>query len=349
MLLDEDLIIYNSEPSKKKSVIDELDELDDMDRDIASAMAPSKFQVRQFSEEKGKKKKKTETVHIPDYEFPDDDDANSEWLDSVSSFKVPKKKKLKHAKGFSGFEIDENGDVIKGKKKKGKHKNKKGPTNYRKEFETEESMLRTLYTDQSKFTDNLQKKYDAMNSTKSSARGIGKFTTDLIEAISTARSTQLAIIKEKIALKGKIADLSMKERKEFGGGNDAVADTSMYASSFMNEILRTGRANVLDSVDTSAGYGIDDAPIDGDAIAQELIDGVDGESVSPFIEYEDQNVKVYVICHNDGEWEFEARTPDGTPVPEYPLPSRTKMSFNKSTMIATDAHGRRFPLDIADD
>lgn len=347
MLYDEDLIIYDSEAPRKKSIVDELDELDEMD--IGSAMAPSKFKVRQYSEEKGKKKKKSETIDVSDFNSPDDDSVDPDWLDSVSSFKVPKKKKLKHAKNFSGFEIDENGDIVKGKKKKGKHKNKKGPTNYRKEFETEATMLRTLYTDQSKFTDSLQKKYDAMNSTKSSARGIGKFTTDLIEAISTSRNTQLSIVKEQISLKSKIADLSMKERKEFGGGSDIMADTSAYASSFMSEILRTGHKTILEGVDTSGSYNIDDAPIDGDAIAQELIDGVDGESVSPFIEYEDQNVKVYVVCHNNGEWEFEARLPDGNVVPDYPLPSRTKMSFNKSMMIATDAHGRRYPLDIADD
>ncbi len=346
MLLDKDEIIYDADPPKKKSVIDDLDALDDMDSDIASAMAPSKFQVRQFSEDKPKKKK-SETVDVS--ESMPDDDADSDWLDSVSSFKVPKKKKLKHAKGFSGFEVDENGNIVKGQKKKGKHKNKNGPTNYRKEFETEENMLRTLYMDQSKFTDSLQKKYDAMNGTKSSARGIGKFTTDLIEAISTARSTQLSIVKEKIALKSKIADLGMKERKEFGGGNDSMADNSAYASSFMNEILRTGHKTILEDVNTAVDSGIEDTPVDGDSISQELFDDAEGEPISPFIEMENQNVKVYVICHNDGEWEFEARTPDGMPVDNYPLPTKTKMTFNKSTMMATDAHGRRFPLDIADD
>lgn len=348
MLFEEDVFGYNDTPKKQRDILDELDEIDDTDTDVFSAMAPSKFQVKQYSEDKGKKKKKT-TIEVSDYSSPDDSPADTEWLDSIMSFKSPKKKKLKHSKGFTGFEIDENGEVIKGKKKKGKHKKGKGPTNYRKEFESEATMLRSLYTDHTKFVDGLQRKYDVMNNTKSSARGIGKFTTDLIETISTARNTQLSIIKEQIALKSKIADLTMKERKEFGTGDEGQSDSSMYASSFMNEILRNGHKTVIENAEPGGAYSDEDAALDAEDLAQALNDAMGGEEMSPYLEYENENVKVYVVCHNDGEWDFEARYPNGDVARDYPLPSRSRMSFNKSTMMATDEHGRRYPLDVADD
>ena len=339
MLEDEDIIVDLAPPfSKKKKVLDDLDSIDTFEPVLPSA-ALGKLKKSKKKEEKNDTTSDNQTS---------DDEPSIDWISAICDTKAIKKKKKKHS--FS-FDIDDNGNVV-GTEKKKKKKGKGGAVkNYAREFETELGLLRNLYIDQSKFTDSLQKKYDAMNSTKSTARGVGKFTTDLITTISAARSTQLAIVKEQIATKQKIADLNFKERKEFAPKESGNDDNAMYASTFMNELIKNGRNNIV-NLDNPSIY--DNAgTFDDDEVANELVSGlIDSDfrssDADKFIEYENKNVSVLVQVNDEGEWNFIARDSDGNIVPDYPLPIKTKMSFNRSTMKATDAYGRKFDMEIVD-
>ena len=101
-----------------------------------------------------------------------------------------------------------------GKKKKKKKKEAEGPKDYSHEFEAEMGLYQNLLKDSTAFTDSLQKRYYSLESSKSSARGIGKFTTDLISAINQSRDGSIKLISQIASLKKDIINLNMKERKE---------------------------------------------------------------------------------------------------------------------------------------
>ena len=164
------------------------------------------------------------TVEGGDDAYTSSDD---EWFDTLLT--IGKSSPKKKSKGIFK-DLDE---VLTGKKKK-KKKNKKGElTDYNKEFETETTLLKNLLVDQNRFVDDLQSKYDAMKKQKSSTRGIGKFENDLVSNINTARKTSMDLVKELISTKKTIADLSFKEKKEFGGGVGDGNNSADYASNFL--------------------------------------------------------------------------------------------------------------------
>lgn len=344
MNFEDDEFVYDvhkgkNKASKKSKMLDDISQFE-----CAEPVLPSAYVINRFTE--GSQKKKKDKSPKKEVEVEVQPSGDSEWLDAILDFKMPKKKdmKKKSVKDFLGFDIDDDGNPVK-KKKKGKHKGGQ-QTNYRKEFESESTMLRNLYLEQSKFTDSLQKKYDAMNNTKSSARGIGKFTTDLIEEITAARSATLQIVKEQIALKKNIADLTMKERKEFGVGDSLNSDNAMYASTFMNELLKAGRSSIL-GASGSSYPSYDSEQADPEALTQELIDSLpEGtEAVPSYIQHENDNVEIVVIVSEDGTYRFEARTGDGDVLDDYELPAKSKMQFNYSTHIATDYFGRKYKFE----
>lgn len=357
MIYDEDIFELNSKSSKKKDKKSKTDDLlfalTSVSEDALQPQSSVVNRVVAKREEKDKRKKLEELADNEDAVAANtptpESDADTEWLDSIMAYGLSKKKKKRKidSKEFMGFDIDENGVVSK-RKKKGKKKKKGGLTDFNKEFETEANMLRTLYIDQAKFTDSLQKKYDAMNNSKSSARGIGKFTTDLINSITTARNTQVSIVSKSIDLKKSIADMSFKEKKEFGDNSANTNDNSMYASSFMKELLNTGRNNVVGMDGSSPALNAEET-YDSDELVNELSNAMGEQSSEPdFIDFENMDVTVYVVVDDSGAYKFEARDKDGNCVPDYPLPNKSKMSFNRSTMMATDNYGRKYPLEISD-
>lgn len=323
--MSDELILNAKKKNKCQKVISGFDEIDNI-------ILPSSIQVKE-PEKKVKKKK----------EFVDD---TSEWLDELMTFTAPKPKKKK-GKTFKGF-IDSNEKSV-AKKKKGK---KDGELkDYYKEFEPELALLRSLYAQQSKFTDNLQKKYDAMEGAKSTARGVGKFTTDLITAINVARSTTLQIVDKTISTKEKIANLTVKERKEFGSKtNSEHENNAAFASTYLQQMINAGRNNVLNGgyVQPENSAPVDYSDISGEELFSSLEDSM-GEntrdsSVDAFLKYENSNVEVCVVRDADGEWEFIALDQDGKSVDDYPLPFKCKMSFNPSIGRAISEFGEKYRL-----
>lgn len=330
-----DIILNAKKSSKKKALLSALDEIDD-------GVLPSAL-IKNSSDEKEKKKKKSNKVEIVDDESTED-----KWdslISSMSNTKVSKKKKKK----FKGFDIDD--EVV--KKKTGKKKKKNGQlTDYESKFKPELSTLHNLQSQQSRFVDSLQKKYDDMDKNKSSARGVSKFTTDLIDTISSARSTSLQITNTIINLKKTIADLSFKEKKEFGDkGSSAEQDTAAFASKYLQEILSTGRNVVMNTPVYSDADTYDTSYDELDDILSSSLGETDRDpAVEKYLEYEGRNISVKVLYHAEsGEHEFAAYDPNGIEICDYPLPAPdTKLKINLQTKLAQDDYSRKFEVIVVD-
>ncbi len=324
IILDYEDFIENK--TRGKRIIDELDELDDsfsQPGELLSQYVPKK-------EKKEKKKKNDDS-----YDMEEQGNYDSSWLETLSAFKVePIKRKKSRSDIFESY-------MGNGKKKKKKKKNKDDLTDFNKEFEKEQLLIKNLLQDQNKFTNDLQRKYDLMEVSKSSARGIGKFTTDLIDSINQARSLSMQLIDKQVNIKKTIADLSMKEKKELGKGALDGEDMGLYSSRFLKEMLSEKAA-----INSMGGSTVID-DVDPDDLFND-IDNMLGESdaeADKYLEYENRNVTIYA-CINKATDEkyFQAYDEDGNYIDDYPLPMMTKLNINYSTNVATDVYSKKYPI-----
>lgn len=301
---------------RRKKVLTDLDDIYSDDLSISSA--------------RPKKEKKKEE---PQKEELSEDE--SMWLSTISGFRAEpiKKKKKKPSDIF---------DIGNGKKKR-KKKKKDGVTDYNKEFEHEARIFDNLMRDQAKFTDSLQNRYNALEATKSSSRGVGKFTTDLIDSINNARSLTLQIAKEKANLKKSVADLTIKERKEFGGGDANSTDIGLMGSSMLQKLIsETARGNNI------GDSGIVDADMDDmfDDISEEVGRTDEDDEIDTYLKYESSEVKIYVCINENDETDryFIAKDKYNNTIEDYVLPDMTELKINRSTNVATDSYSRKYPI-----
>jgi hypothetical protein len=345
-----DEIEFNSkEKVKKKMVASLLDDLDELD----TTVLPS-FLASNAKEEKEKKKVEPKVqsqfsepamvAKNPDAVASDTD----EWIEALHTFCTPKSSSKKKKNFFGNINLD-------GKKKKKKKDKKKGEglTNYKREFDPELSALHALLYEQDKFVDGLQKKYDAMENSKSTARGIGKYTNDLINSITTARALSVNLTKEIIATKKTIADLTFKDKKEFGS-NASSEQTNMsnYATTFLKQMTDMGRNNFVSS-------GVEDGYEDADT--DDLFSGIDeslgdterDSDIEKYLKYENDGIQIEVIYNDDApdddlenKYQFIALNRDGDQVHDYPLPEKTRLSINRSTATATDIYGNKYHMQF---
>ena len=280
------------------------------------------------------KKKKKHTIQVPDQ-------TEDEWLSALMDATDVKIKKGKHRSDL--FEDALNGK----KKKKKKNKDKNEPTDFKKEFETEAALLKNLMIDQSNFVESLQKEYDFLKSNKSSSRGMNKNMTDLISNITSGRALTTQLVEKQIALKKTIADLTAKERKELTGGLGDSENLADFASSYLKQMI-SERQQLLTGGSSEIGdYSIDEM---SNILNENML--TDGgyeerpEEVEKYLEYEDRNVTIYAyVDQSDAEnYEFVALDEDGDELGDYPLPLKNKLSINRSTNIATDAFGQKYPI-----
>lgn len=333
-------IEFNSKHVKKRSknLLSELDELDD-----EVSLLPSSLYSKTKDEKKKDKKEKKEKEKS---ELDIDDD----WMTTLTNFKAPKAKK-KSKSFFDGFDL---GDGKKGKKKKKKEGSQN--VNHKKDFEPEMALLRNLQIEQSKFVDSLQKKYNQMEDTKSTARGVGKYTTDLINSITSARSTSLQIVDKIIATKKTIADLDFKERKEFGGNsNSEQQNLTNYASTYLKQVMSVGRNNIVGQQSSYSNFEDDYDNSTDDLFAsidQSLGDTERDDDVEKYLKYENDDVKITVMWNDDApddsddKYYFVAHDKYGKEVDDYPLPEKTKMNINRATATATDLYGNKYKLVV---
>lgn len=275
------------------------------------------------------------------------------WFDEMVAFQSPKVGKGKRRKNL--FDSD---GILGGKKKKKKKKNADGVTliDFKKEFEPDIALFKNLLMDQNKFTESLQKQYNYIQGTKSSARGVNKQLTDLVENITQARSLSMQLVDKNVQIKKLVAELTMKQRKELGGiGEDDQSGLTDFASSYMRSILDNRRLAMDPSnaeiVDMDEDVLFDELDSVLASEAEENSDLARDASVDKYLQYENDNVSVHVSIPKDASgkddidnYTFEAYAENGTYIDDYPLPTHSKISVNRSTNIATDTFGNKYPI-----
>ena len=332
-------IVFNAKTVTKKTKRESLlDELDSINTESDTPLMSSLFDKQQQTKKKEKEEKESKKA------AEEEDDEDFMTFIKATSPKTRKGKRFK-------FNVDY------GEEKKKKKKNKdKTIVNHKKDFEPEMMILRNLQLEQDKFVDSLQKKYDQMENTKSTARGVGKYTTDLINTITSARATSLQIVDKIISTKKTIADLDFKERKEFGSNNNSEqTNLANYASTYLKQMMTVGRNNV---VGEQGSYSVDDIDSEDTDDLFSSIDESLGETdrsdeVDRYLKYENDNIEVKVVWHDDvsddditKKYDFIAEDPEGNIIDDYPLPEKTKMSINRSTGMATDLYGTKYKLIV---
>ena len=324
------ILDYDMQPSKvkKRSLLDEYDELELEE----PAMSFNKFRPSEIKKEK-------ETSELA--KSVDEDEIDDDWLGVLSQWKTPKVKTHKNYRNSDVFDFL-HGES--GKKKKKKKKEKEGPKDYYDDFAPEIGLMRNMLEDATKFTDSLQKRYYALESTKSSARGVGKFTTDLISSINQSRSVSSQLLNNITSLKKSMADLNMKERKEAAAANGGDGeDLSNFSASFLRKLIQQDRSD-------AAMYG-DAVPISGDEddifdnISELLADNGRSDEVDKYLKYENRNVELVAYVDPDTDaYEIKAIAEDGEELYDYPIPEVERMDINHSTEIATDEYHTRYRI-----
>lgn len=329
-MIDDDYgsLVPGSKRSKHQAILDELERID-ADDEMVEVIKPdsSTFLPSSFL----KPKKKKEEV------YQSEDDWFNDLMESTDIKIKRSKRKTK--------EIFE-GQLESTQKKKKKNKGKTEFTDYEKKFETESAMLKNLLIDQNRFVNSLQKQYDFLSNSKSTSRGVTKNITDLINAITSARSLSLQITDKHIGLKKAISDLSMKEKKELGLiDTENMAD---FASTYMRQML-TERQQLLSGMtgdDTIGDYSENEIE---SMISDNLIGEERPDEVDKYLQYENRNVEIFAVInrndHDDYHYEAYSDNGEGEEIPDYPLPNTgTKLSINTSTNVATDIFGQRYRI-----
>ena len=229
--------LFSDKPKKDKESKDSfLADLKDIENDNSaySFLPSSLIDTNEEKPKKEKKKKKEKKDKNPD-----------DWLFELEELCAkPSKKHIKKA-GNDIFEM-----TGMKKKKKNKNKNKEGGDliNYKKEFEPEMALFKNLLVEQNKFTRSLQQNYDNLTQTTSSNRGVTKQMTDLIENINSARNLSMQLVEKNVNAKKIIAELNMKQRKEFGTGLSDGDNISDYAANYLKQLM-TNRSEFAGNVD----------------------------------------------------------------------------------------------------
>ena len=316
--------LYDIKKKKRKSLLSKVAEMNDYSDESASDFLPSSL----IEDPKPVENNSNEIDETSDDE---------NWLgDLIKKGKIGKPRKR----------FTEEDDIFYDKKKKNKKKKDKKDkaTDFTKEFATETALYHNLLKDQSSFVDSLQRQYDHLTSSKSTARGINKMTTDLIDTINSARSLSMQLVEKSVNLKKIIKELTFKEHKEMGIFDENGSNLGDYASTYLKQLIGE-RSNIInmDQNLSISDYSDDDMYA---SLSDSLSDIERPEEVEKYLEYENRNVKIYVvITDNDVDnYEFVAIDSDGLEIPDYPKPIMTSISVNRSTNIAVDTYGKKYNI-----
>lgn len=290
------------------------------------------------SRKKGKKKNKGN-----DNPFSSNTDDPDEWANIMMNMRAGK------SRSRASVILDEDGNIIdkKTKKKKKKKTGKNEPTDFAKKFETEMALYQNLLRDQNNFTNSLQREYDMYTSHKSSSRGMTKNITDLISNVISSRQLSVSLIEKTVNLKKLISELTMKEKKELGliGGDGEDGDINNYASSYLKKMIdeRQALTGALNPNGEIYDYNDDDV---FDALTEGLMDSDRDSDADIYLKYENRGVKLYAYVKSDdiNDFELVAKASDGEIIDEYPKPNLQSIDINRSTNIATDDYGTKYPI-----
>jgi len=341
-----DIVTFNCKDTlRSKSILDELEDLDDFELPSQRASEYKEHKEEKKKEKEKEKESKKKKSFFDDDDYFGDSSSTEDWLASVATFKSPKIKK-KNKPMFKGF-----GSDGEGKKKKKKNK-ETGVISHKKDFDTELALLKSLQSEHAKFLDSLRKRYNQMEETKSTARGIGKFTTDLITNITSGTTTSLQIIKEIAALKKSVADLDFRERKEFGQDkNSEQTNLTNYASTYLKQVMDVGRNNIIGGPQYEDIGEVEDDGDLFDSIAESLGEDDRDDDSAKFLKYENMDVKVKVLYHDnapdddlENKYDFIAYDNENNVIEDYPLPEKTQLNINRSTNICSDIYGNKYEM-----
>lgn len=327
----DDLFPENSDKVKKrKELLSQLSEMEEESDAFNKEVAESSFLPSSFLDERITKNEKAEK---------EEDTTMDGWLDLCENLKMKKASRKKGKISSNPFF----GDTDKKKKKKKKDKKSK-EVDYNKEFETEAALYRNLLQDQTRFTDSLQKEYDAIKSSKSSSRGVTKTLTELIQQITQARSLSMQLVEKNVNVKKLIADLTLKQKKELGLSSDDIENMGEFASTYLKQMMDERKNIINGSSDTAEIVEYDDESELSNFLDEQLGETDRTEAAQKQLEYENMQVKIYAVIYNDNaeDYDFIAYTEDGEEIPDYPVPVKTSLSINRSTGIATDTYGRKY-------
>ena len=345
---------YDREPDIDVDDLRKVDDRDDLLADL-EAMSSDDYGSNAFITEdtvvdkkkKSKKKKREEETAST----TGSGDWFTDFMDNIHAAEVGATRRPR-----GGTDIE---DIIYGKKKKKKKKKKKDgePTDFKKEFETENMRYTNLLRDQTKFTASLQATYDALAGRKASGRGMTKNEQDLIANITSARSLCTQLVDKRTNLKKLTTELSLKERKELGLGADLDGGGlgefgSAYLKKLIDErhMLEQGGSDIIYDMDEEdVGEALQDrlnAPVDDKD--KDLYTDTDRTAESEaYLRYENANITTYVSINSSDEsdWYYVARDPEGNEVNDYPLPCSSIGSINRSTNIMTDEFGQKYQIE----
>lgn len=181
-------------------------------------------------------------------------------------------------------------------------------------------------------------------------RGVGKYTMDLANAITQARSLSSQLVDKRVSLKKTIADLSFKEKKEFGAASGGSGNIDDYASNFLKNIVKER------AIFNGDGSGYDGMIGDGDSdamfaeIGSQLMDSTRSSDSDKYLKYEQRGVTLKVMMNptDSDDYYYIAEASDGEILDDYPLPMSGKLKFNPSTMKATDSLGEKYDVEFTE-
>lgn len=129
--------------------------------------------------------------------------------------------------------------------------------NYSKEFEQELKMLRAAVSQQNKFTEDLNRRFqNALGPASKDAAVPSKTMVELAGAINAGRSNSLGMIREIAAIKKTIADLRMKQEKL-----DSETSKSSYQSADNSDLGLLGSSVMSSLFDTYPSTSTDVQPL----------------------------------------------------------------------------------------
>jgi len=157
----------------------------------------------------------------------------------------------------------------------------------------------------------------------------------------------MQLVDKQVNIKKQIAELSMKQKKELGGGLDGE-DLSNFGATYLKNLLNnravlyengTGTPEVTEYSEDEMFDNISNLLDNDESVKRD-------EETELYLKYENRNVTVYVYIENDDveNYRYIAKDENGDVIPDYPLPTRTTISVNRSTNIATDVYGQKYPI-----
>lgn len=272
-----------------------------------------------------------------------------------------KKKKKKYNKW-----IGEEDTITTDKPKKAKKKN------YKKEFEAELNMLKNLVTDQNKFTNDLQKRFNSMiGPNTKDAMPLNKTQVDLASVINNSRSNALGVLNAIGNVKKTVADLYLRQQKQDadlgkGGSSDGEQDLgilgSKIASSYIGNSIPVSndnysynepqQQNTPGNTASNNIYNIQPQQNQNPSSYDFDPSTWDGPSLSPndSVLYESIPHKIVVEFNkNDGSSRFKAvRNDTGEELVGCPVPTSdiSRLKINEKDMVVKGEFDETYKLEI---